>query len=148
MGHELRIPQGGWVVVGDGRKALVLRNLGDAIHPNLQVQQVFQAPPNPPNDEQGTDRPSSVTHGGHHSSVGQVDWHDIAEHRFAQDVADALDKAPEGPIASLVVVAPPRTLAELRRTFSDKLKRVVTAEIDKDLTKHPVYEIERYLTGP
>jgi protein required for attachment to host cells len=52
-----------------------------------------------------------------------------------------------GEIGALVVVAPPRTLADLRRSFSDGLRAKIIAEVDKDLTNHPVYEIERLLFG-
>jgi protein required for attachment to host cells len=44
-----------------------------------------------------------------------------------------------------VVVAPARTLADLRASFSPALRRKIIAEVDKDLTKHPVHEIERLL---
>ena|GEM_PF-3960932 len=43
-----------------------------------------------------------------------------------------------GDISALVVVAPPRTLAEPRHSFSDSLLRKIIAEVNKDLTKHPV----------
>jgi protein required for attachment to host cells len=72
----------------------------------------------------------------------------LEEHRFARDVADALEKlvrtnAPPG----LVVIAPARTLADLRQAFHDDVKKTIIAEIAKDLTKHPVLEIEKQLFG-
>ena len=45
------------------------------------------------------------------------------------------------------MVAPPRTRADLRRTFHADVKERIITEIDKDLTKHPVYEIEKHLVG-
>jgi protein required for attachment to host cells len=45
------------------------------------------------------------------------------------------------------VVAPARTLADLRRAFHDDVKKKIVAEVDKDLTKHPVGEIEKHLLG-
>jgi protein required for attachment to host cells len=48
---------------------------------------------------------------------------------------------------ALVIIAPPRALAELRRAIHADVKARVIAEIDKDLTKHPIAEIERHLTG-
>src|SRR6185312_15539506 len=42
---------------------------------------------------------------------------------------------------ALVIVAPPRVLADLRRTFHPDVKARIVAEIDKDLTKHPVGEV-------
>ena len=48
-------------------------------------------------------------------------------------------------VKALVVVAPPKTLAELRKAFHSDVKNRIVAEIDKDLTKQPVYEIEKHL---
>ena len=38
---KLQIPQDAFVFVGDGRKALFLRNAGDAKFPNLKTERVF-----------------------------------------------------------------------------------------------------------
>ena len=78
----------------------------------------------------------------------QTDWHELAERQFAREVAAALETAVRAQrIAALVVVAPPRTLAELRTAFHHDVKKKIIAEIHKDLTKHPVGEIERHLTA-
>jgi protein required for attachment to host cells len=121
----LRIPHNAFVFVGDGSKALVLRNEGDAQLLNLKTERVF-TDQNPATHEQGTDRPgrafSSV--GGVRSSVGQTDWRDLEEHRFAQQVAAMLERMMrDRGVDALVVVAPPRTLADLRKAFHPDLKR-------------------------
>ena len=46
-----------------------------------------------------------------------------------------------------MVVAPPKTLADLRDAFHADVKARIIAEIHKDLTKEPVWEIEKHLTG-
>jgi hypothetical protein len=38
-----------------------------------------------------------------------------------------------------------RTLAELRLALHADIKNRISAEVEKDLTKHPVWEIERHL---
>lgn len=143
------IPHNAYVFVGDGRKALVLRNEGDAKYLDLKMERVF-TDKNPPTHEQGTDRPgrehSSL--GAGRSSVTQTDWHDLEEHKFAHEVAAALEKVVrERKAEALVVIAPPRTLADLRKAFHDDVKRKIVAELDKDLTKHPIYDIEKHLGG-
>jgi protein required for attachment to host cells len=50
-------------------------------------------------------------------------------------------------VKALIVVAPPRTLAELRDAFHSDVKACILAEINKDLTKHPIAEIEKRFTG-
>jgi len=143
----LRIPHDALVFVGDGKKALVLRNEGDAELLNLKTERVF-TDTNPPTHEQGTDRPgrafSSV--GSGRSSVGQTDWHKLEEHRVAEQVAAALERmVRERGVKALVVMAPPRTLADLRKAFHPDVKKKIVAEIDKDLTKHPIDQIEKHL---
>jgi protein required for attachment to host cells len=86
--------------------------------------------------------------GGARSSVGQTDWHKLEEHRFAEDVAATLERiVRERGVEALVVVAPPRTLADLRKAFHADVKKRIVAEIDKDLTKHPVDQIEKHLAA-
>jgi protein required for attachment to host cells len=49
-------------------------------------------------------------------------------------------------VKKLVVVAPARTLTELRLAFHPDVRSCILAEVNKDLTKHPVDAIEKYLT--
>jgi protein required for attachment to host cells len=145
----LRIPHNAFVFVGDGSKALFLRNEGDAQILNLKTERVF-TDANPPTHEQGTDRPgrafSSV--GAGRSSVAQTDWHKLEEHRFAGEVAAMLDRiVRERGVEALVVVAPPRTLADLRKAFHPDVKKKIIAEIGKDLTKFPIDQIEKHLAN-
>ena len=146
---RLRIPHDAVVFVGDGRKALFLRNEGDEKFPNLKVEHSF-VDTNPLTHEQGSDKPgrtfSSID--SRRSSVGQTDWHELEEKNFARNVAAQLEKlVRERKVKALVIAAPPRTLAELRQVFHADVKGRIIAEVDKDLTKHPVYEIEKRLSG-
>jgi protein required for attachment to host cells len=142
------IPQDALVFVGDGRKALFLRNHGDAKFPNLRTEKVFDQE-NPSTHEQGSDRPGRLSEAhisGRRSAVEPTDWHDIEEHRFARKVAAAVEQMVRGNKATaLIVVAPPRTLADLRNAFHPDVKACIIAEINKDLTKHSLIEIEKHL---
>ena len=146
---DLRIPHGAYVFVGDGRKALVLRNEGNPQHPNLKIEQVF-ANDNPPTREQGTDKPgrSYASVGSRRSAMEQADWHEIEEQRFAKDVAAALYALVlERNVEALVIAAPPKILAELRKSMHQEVARRVIAEVDKDLTNRPIDEIGKVLTA-
>ncbi len=93
----VKIPHNAFVFVGDGRKALVLRNEGDADLLNLKTEL----------------------------------------ERIVRECG----------VEALVVVAPPRALADLRKAFHPNVKKRIVAEIDKDLTKHPVDQIEKHLAA-
>jgi protein required for attachment to host cells len=141
----LNIPHGTLVFVGDGRKALFLRNEGDATQPSLKTEKVFEDE-NPPTHEQGTDRPGRVSIPSGRAAIEPVDWHDLEEHRFARRVAAALEQlVRERGAKALIVVAPPRTLADLREAFHADVKARIIAEIHKDLTRHSVRDIARHL---
>ena len=144
----VQIPHNALVLVGDGRKALFLRNEGDARSAKLKVERVMEDE-NPATHEQGSDRPGRVSESavaGRRSAIEPTDWHDIEEHRFARTVAAAMEQAVRtSKVKALVVVAPPKTLAELRDAFHPDVKSCVVGEINKDLTKHPIGEIERHL---
>ena len=146
----LKIPNNALVFVGDGRKALFLRNHGDAKFPNLRTEKVLEEE-NPSTHEQGSDRPGRLGEAalaGRRSAVEPTDWHDIEEHRFARKVAAAMEQMVRASQAkALIVVAPPKTLAELRNAFAPDVKACIIAEINKDLTKHPLDEIEKHLAN-
>jgi protein required for attachment to host cells len=147
---RLKIPHDALIFVGDGRKALFLRNAGDEKFPNLTTEQVF-VDDNPPTREQGSDKPGRSfkrAKTSQRSSLDTTDWHELEEQRFAHRVAAAMEQlVRERNAKALIVAAPPRTLAELRHSFHADVKRRIIAEIDKDLTKHPVGEIEKHLVA-
>jgi protein required for attachment to host cells len=145
---RISLPHDTFVFVGDGRKALFLRNDGDDKFPHLKTERVI-VDKNPSTQAQGTDEPGRTfsSTGPGRSTYEPTDWHEIEERQFAREVAGALQKiVRERKIKSLVVIAPPKTLAELRNSFHPDVKARIIAEIDKDFTRMPIYEIEKHLT--
>lgn len=144
----LNIPHDALVFVGDGRKALFLRNDGDTKCLNLKVEKIFENE-NPSTHEQGSDRPGRMSQGattGRKAAVEPTDWHELQEHQFTRIVAVAMEKAVRAKKGTaLIVVAPPRTLAELRNVIHPDVKACVSAEMNKDLTRHSIEEIEKHL---
>jgi protein required for attachment to host cells len=147
---RLTIPHDALVFIGDGQKALFLRNAGDSMLPNLITERVL-TDENLPTHEQGTDRPGRVfKRAGTNlrSGVDATDWHELEKERFAKRVASALERlVREERAKAIIVVAPPRTLAELRNALHADVKSRIVSEIDKDLTKLPIWEIEKHLVG-
>jgi protein required for attachment to host cells len=151
MSNKISIPHDAIVFVGDGRKALFLRNAGDEKFPDLKTEQVF-VDQNPATRDQGSDKPGRLFAGptapNRRSAVEPTDWHELEEHRFARMVADAFEKlVRDRKVKAVIIAAPPRILAELRQALHGDVKARVMAEVGKDFTKHPVYEIERHLAG-
>ena len=147
--QKLKIRQGDWVVVCDGRKALVLENAGDEKFLNLRTREVHEHP-DAKTHELGTDAPgrafSSV--GTERSAMEQTDWHDQEEDRFLQRLASRLDaEVNAGNAKSVIMVAPPRALGVLRQAYSPNLRKALRAEIDKDFVRMPVDEIEKHLAA-
>src|SRR5262244_2630634 len=118
--QKLKIRQGDWVIVCDGKKALVLENAGDEKFLNLRTREVHEHP-DPKTHELGTDAPgrafSSV--GTERSSMEQTDWHAQEEDRLLRKLADRLDAAVNaGLTKSLILIAPPRAPKSTRISSS------------------------------
>jgi protein required for attachment to host cells len=137
------------VVVADGGKMLFFRNEGDALYPNLALDRVREQD-NPADRDQKSDAPgvaySSVGNSRH--SFSEVDFHQLEEDRFASETADLLKKrALANDFESLIIVAPPKTLGELRKHYHKEVESRLVGEIAKDLTGHPVDEIEKIIVA-
>lgn len=146
---ELNLHKGDWIVVCDGRKALILENIGDRKFPNLHTREVREHEVRSTH-EQGTDAPGRVhpSVGTATSSVEQTDWHRESERAFLEQLAGHLDAAvASGHPTRLIVIAPPRALGILRQAFSPAVRGAVETEIAHDYVKLPVGEIEKRLFG-
>ncbi|WP_369723159.1 MULTISPECIES: host attachment protein [unclassified Bradyrhizobium] len=145
--NKMRIDKGDWLIVCDGRKALILENLGDEMFPNLHTREVHEQA-NPATAAQGTDAPGRLhaAVGGARSALEQTDWHDEAERAFLRGLAGRLDIAlSSGETSALTMVASPRALGMIRMDYSDAVRKALRGEVGKDLVKLPVYEIEKQL---
>lgn len=137
------------ILIGDGQKALFLRNKGTPHQLNLKVEHILEQD-NPSTREQGTDRPgrSIGSVGAARSAMEQADWHYIAEERFARAIADALYRlAHDNRFDKLVVVAPAKVLGNLRQAFHAEVTERIVGEVPKELTSHPIPDIERLMAA-
>jgi protein required for attachment to host cells len=144
---KMKIGTGDWIVVCDGRKALILENIGDRMFPNLHTKEVHEQP-NPPTSAQGSDAPGRLhpSMGGTRSSIEQTDWHDEAERAFLKSLAERLNVAvTSGETTALTMVASPRALGMIRADYSAAVRKALHGELGKDLVKMPVHEIEKQL---
>ncbi|MCM8730144.1 host attachment family protein [Hephaestia sp. GCM10023244] len=141
------LPHDVFVLVADGRKALFFRNEGDTVEPNLVVEHAREQI-NPPNRDQSTDAPGTAfsSNGPGRSAYQETDFHQLEEERFAVDTAAMLkQRAFANDYEKLIVIAPPRTLGALRKHYHKHVADRVIAEVGKNLTGHPVDQIEKAL---
>jgi protein required for attachment to host cells len=85
--------------------------------------------------------------GAHHtSSSGNPDASRLEEDSHVVAVVDWLNnQVLSGKIASLVVIAPPKSLGEMRKHYHKALSAVLAGELSKDLTSHSVGDIAKAL---
>lgn len=139
----MEIPHNTHVLVMDGGKMLLFKNSGDAALPVLDIVD-HREQESAATSDQGREQPGSVFESAGHgrSSHEQTDFHQQDEDRFAVAAADMLKQAVLAHhIDSLIFVAAPRTLGELRKHLHKEVERRVIGEIAKDVAGRPTDEI-------
>jgi protein required for attachment to host cells len=147
---NMQLRHGDWILVGDGEKVLVFVNHGDETQPDFKTLRVLEHPlpsSNTPTaahpDEAGGETGELLDHEALRQEGG---WQRIEKQKFAKEIAGALYKAAHaGRFSRLVVVAPPRTIGDLRGELHKEVADRVVAEVPKDLTNVPPYQIEQLL---
>lgn len=144
----MQIDHDAMILVADGRKMLFFRNKGDAAYPNLEAEEVRQQD-NPAHLDQASDRAGQSSSTGTASgTMGENDFHELEEQRFAAKAADLLKRrALAQDYEKLIVVAPPSALGEMRKHYHKEVQSRLVGEIAKDLANHPVADIERLIAA-
>jgi len=93
-----------------------------------------------------SDRPgrkfSSASGGPQHAVEPRHDAHKMEKHNLAAAVAKALDHAcVTNQFKHLILIAPHRTVGELRTLLSDGVQKTIVRTIQKDLTKASIPEL-------
>lgn len=142
-----KIANGTWVLVADSEKALFLENIADGEDPHLVVRKE-ESQENPSDREQGANRPGRMHDGGvgQRSALADTDWHELAKHRFAADLADILyRRAHRGDFDRIVLACAPQVLGDLRHALHKEVSQKVVGEVPKVLTNHQLDQIEKIL---
>lgn len=128
------------IVVADGSRARFfepsedLRKLVPSEHGEMTAAEARR-----PVRDIVTDKPgrgfSSARGGVRHAFEPPHDIHKLQKHNFTVRLAEVLDKAcADKQFDRLVLVAPSRSLGELRSVLSARVKKAVSHEVAKDLT--------------
>ena len=124
-----QLPEGTLIVVADGQKARLFRNLGDGRELQLRQEDVMDA------HDIFLQGPSGVA--PPEQTAEQTD-----EASFAKHVAQKLNHgALNNQYADLVLVADPQTLGQMRPQLHKETLERLRGEIAKTLTNSPVEDI-------
>jgi protein required for attachment to host cells len=143
------IPNQALILVADGRKTLFLRNHGDAAQLDLRTEDHDERDDRK-DRELKSDAPglSGQSFGFGRPALDEPGYHQQAEDRWAKDTADLLNKrALAGDYEALAIVAPPKTLGELRKHLHKEVEKRLVATFNKEMTDRPLADIEDLLAG-
>jgi protein required for attachment to host cells len=131
----MQVPQNTVIAVADGEKLSLFQNEGNGLDIKLKAM--------PAEEIDG----SKISSGGRHSSsAANPNDSQQEEDGFGSGITDMLNRQVlDGTIKNLVIIAAPRTLGEMRKTYHKQLSAVLIGELDKDLTGHSVQDIEKAL---
>ena len=133
----MKLPKNAVVAVADGELLNLYRNAGDENAPALTAM--------PSADVSTTNKGSGNRH--QNSSANPSDSQQ-EEDSFAAGIAGLLNKEVlDGRVDSLIVIAAPRTLGELRKHYHKALEAKLVGEVSKDLTGHSVSDIQKAIAA-
>lgn len=143
------LPNNALVLVTDGRKTLFFRNEGDQNQIDLRTEAHDERDDADFNRELATDAPGvSFQSGGEgRSTYEETDFKQLEEDRWAHSTAEEVNtRALNNDFEALAIIAPPKTLGELRKKLHKEAERRVVVEIPKEMTGRPISEIEKLVS--
>ena len=136
-----------YILIADGARARLLMAEGRG-KPLVEVPDLDVRHDLKPDHELSADRPGRVHESANVSrhAIERDDLHRREKERFAQSLADALDKRlANHEFDRLVIAAAPETLGVIRSSLSERVKAVIMGEVAKDLTKIPNPQVKLHL---
>ena len=137
------------VLVTDGRKTLFFRNHGDANQIDLRTEAHDEREDAKDSDMKTDAAGSNAQSGGYgRPSYEETDFHQLEEDRWAKHAAEDVNKrALNNDFEALAIIAPPKTLGELRKKLHKAAARRVVIEIPKEMTGHTIADIEKLIVA-
>ena len=144
-------PKKTWIVIADGMHVRILRQdkRGAPLAPALDYE-LYEPAVHGFSRDLKSDAPGRAFDSGsgsRHAMEPRVDPKSHEKQIFAKRVAELInDAASRRSFDQLVLVAPPKTLGELRANLGEPAKKVVIGEIHHDLVKTPISELPQHLS--
>ena len=137
------------VLVTDGRKTLFFRNHGDVNQIDLRTEAHDERADAKDSDMKTDAAGTNAQSGGYgRPSYEETDFHQLEEDRWAKHTAEDVNKrALANDFDALAIIAPPKTLGELRKQLHKEAARRVVCEIPKEMTGRPIPDIEALLVS-
>jgi protein required for attachment to host cells len=136
-----------WVVVVDGGRANIYKNVGEIGEVKLiLVRSTNQHTAH--THEIGRDQPGRLSGNSGHakSALESTDLHQMAEDKFLKAMIEHLSHdVQDGQCKELVLIAPPHALGEIRKQLPASVSKVVVSEISKDYTHMAINELQKTL---
>jgi protein required for attachment to host cells len=137
-----------WIVLADGARCRILTR-ETAVSDYREVFGVDYFAPHQASRKLASDRPGRVHDRfgtGRHAMSPPSDPHREEKRHFAIRLAELLESEREKKsFERLIVIAPPKTLGDLRQNFSPLLKNMIVEEIAKDVTMLKLHELQQRL---
>lgn len=147
----MTIPHNALILVADGRKALFLRNHGDEQRIDLRTASHREREDRKDSEIKTApagQSPAPAGTGLFGGTMDEPDFHQQEEERFARDLAERVNAmALNGDYDVLAVIAPARTMGELRSLWHKETAARIIGEHVKEMTDRPIPDIEALLTG-
>jgi len=143
------LPNNALVLVIDGRKLLFFRNQGDENQIDLRTE-AHNKRHDLPDRGMRTDAPGTTAQSAGYGrpTYEETDFHQLEEERWAHAAAEELNRrAIANDFDALAIIAPPKTLGEIRRKLHKEAAERVMCEIPKEMTGRPIPDIEALLVG-
>ena len=137
------------VLVTDGRKTLFFRNHGDVNQIDLRTE-AHDEREDLSDGEMKTDAAGSTHQSGGYGrpSYEETDFHQLEEDRWAKHAAEDVNKrALANDFEALAIIAPPKTLGELRKQLHKEAAKRVVCEIPKEMTGRTIADIEKLIVA-
>lgn len=145
----MALPNNAEVLVLDGRKLLFFRNHGDETRIDLRTE-AHEERSDVRDMEQKSDlagqSPGIGRDGFGGGTMGEADYHQLDEDRFAAHAAEILRKRTlSGDTHPLAIIAAPKALGVLRGKLHKEVEKRVVMTLAKDMTNRPTPDIEKLL---